>query len=120
MEKTIIISGKPTRFKCTGGFLIRYKQLTGNDPLKDMMGMFPDDKKKSKTIDIENINTEVIFNIIWVLAKTADNTIPDLLDWLDSFDEFLLEDIMVELEELLTRAFVSTIESKSKKKPIRK
>lgn len=49
------------------------------------------------------------------LAKTADKTIPDLLDWLDSFDEFPLEDIMVELEELLTRAFVSTIESKSKK-----
>ena len=32
------------------------------------------------------LDTEVIYNIIWVLAKTADKTIPPLIEWLDEFD----------------------------------
>lgn len=61
MEKTIMIDGNSTKFKCTGGFLIRYKQLTGRDPFRDIMSMVDGaDLKNSETIDLSKIDTEVI------------------------------------------------------------
>ena len=39
MEKTLTIDGKSVNFRCSGGFLIRYKELTGRDPIKDIYEM---------------------------------------------------------------------------------
>lgn len=112
MEKTLIISGKPTKFKCTGGFLIRYKQLTGRDLLKHIMSMESTDGNTYANVDEDKVDTEILFNIIWILAKTTDNNIPDLLDWLDEFESFPIAKIMMELQSLLANAFESSISSK--------
>ena len=36
------------------------------------------------------------------MAKTADRTIPDPLEWLDGFEVFPLNEIMGEVKDLLT------------------
>ena len=46
-----------------------------------------------------NFNT--MYNIIWALAKTADDTIPPPQEWLDTFDTFPIFQIFGEVKELL-------------------
>ena len=54
----------------------------------------------------------------WVLARTADPSVPDLLTWLDSFDSFPIFVVFVDLQELIISAFKTAKEVKntSKKK----
>ena len=48
------------------------------------------------------MDMEVFYDIIWTMAKTADRTIPDPLEWLDGFEVFPLNEIMGEVKDLLT------------------
>ena len=103
MEKTIIIDGKEVKFKTTGAIPLRYKQQFGTDffsALQKISG-----GKKQSEIDLE-----VFFNFAWVAAKTADKTIPAPMEWLDSFDEFPIIDLVPELQELL----MATMQTKKK------
>lgn len=122
MEKTILISGVPVQFKCTGAFLLHFKRLTGKDPIKEIVKLetiFSKKDKKNQKVKFEDISIddlEMLYEIAWVLAKTANNDILDMLDWIDSFDEFPIGDIISELVELLQKAFTTQIPSNSKKK----
>ena len=123
MEKTLVIDGKKVPFKCTGGFLLRYKELTGSDALKDIYEIDltlsgskkekgekgkgkPEDKEKD--IDFSKFDINVMYNLVWVLARTADPKVPDLLTWLDSFDDFPIFTVFTDLKELIIGAFHST------------
>lgn len=122
MEKTIDISGRPVQFKCTGSFLLKFKRLVGKDPIKSIIKLndiLPKGNKNGKSIEINKFTIddfELLYEIAWVLAKTADDTIPDMIDWIDSFEEFPIADIIVELVELLQKAFSSTLTMNNKKK----
>ena len=72
------------------------------------MNAFSEEKENYEVL--ENADFEIFYNIIWVLAKTADRTIPDPLAWLDGFDEFPLFEIIPEIQDLIAASI------KSKKK----
>lgn len=118
MEKTIVIDDRAVRFKSTGAVAVRYKAQFNRDFFKDVLKMRPLTKvanKKAEDItdeELESLDFEVFYRIIWVLAKTADNDVPDLLTWLDSFDEFPIEEVIGELYELIS----ASIQSGSSKK----
>lgn len=124
MEKTLTISNKKVRFKCTGGFLIKYRQLTGDDPIKAISNLekiMSDKSKKEISLDEISFNDLLTFyNIIWVLAKTADDSISDLDTWISSFDEFPLADILMDLLDLIQNAFKSNLSLKESKKKMEK
>lgn len=114
MEKTIEIDGKQVIFKSTGATALRYKAQFGKDFFSEIYKMEGMQKAlKSKKNDAEklaNIDFELFYNIAWVLAKTADNKIPEPLTWLDNFDTFPIMEILPELNELI----ISNIQSKKK------
>lgn len=121
MEKTLLISNREVRFKCTGGFLIKYRQLTGDDPIKAISNL--EKLSKNKKAFIEDLSFEdllTFYNMVWVLAKTADDSIGDLEDFVSSFDEFPLADILIDLLELIQNAFKSNLSIKESKKNIKK
>lgn len=106
MEKTLTIDGKQVRFKSTGGTLRRYRNQFGKDFFSDISELAPlmEQKQNGNELGYEalrHINFEVFENIAWVLAKTADDSIPDVDTWLDGFDEFPVEDILPSLMELI-------------------
>lgn len=115
MEKTITIDGKKVRFKSNGATPLRYKAQFGKDFLKEILKMSPIEKiskkKKNQEIDVkdlESLDFEVFYNIAWVMAKTADTSIEEPLEWLSSFDEFPIAEILPEMQELITASLMTT------------
>lgn len=104
MEKTIEIDNKEIRFKSTAATPLRYKAQFGKDFFSEILKLSSLDGLNSKKIDLKKIDSldfEIFYNIIWVLAKTADKTIPEPITWLDSFEEFPLFEIIPELQDLI-------------------
>ncbi|MFQ8922350.1 MAG: hypothetical protein ACLR60_10690 [Clostridium paraputrificum] len=113
MEKTIEIDNKKVSFKSTAATPLRYKAQFGKDFFVDIMKLSGLDGFNPKKIDLKKIDKldfEVFYNIIWVLAKTANKKIPDPITWLDEFEEFPLFDIIPELQDLI----LSSMQTKKK------
>jgi len=113
MEKTLVIDGREIKFKSTGATPMRYKAQFGEDFFKaiaQLGAVGSVSKKKLSLEDIEKIDFETLYNICWVLAKTADRDIPTPIDWLDSFDSFPIMDVLPELTDLI----MSSIQTKKK------
>ncbi|PEJ48218.1 hypothetical protein CN692_24230 [Bacillus sp. AFS002410] len=105
MEKTILIDGKQIRFKSTGATPLKYKAQFQKDFFVEILKLNSLKKLNAgqdiKAEDIDHVDFDVLYNIIWVMAKTADQTIPEPIEWLDQFDEFPLFDIVPKVQELL-------------------
>ena len=120
VEKTITISGKEVKFKINGSLPLRYRVQFQKDYFADIlaivpvMGMINDNKTTQENV-LANLDTTPIYNVIYLMAKTADNSIGDMVEWVGSFDDFPLFDIFMELEDLLL-ANMQTQVNKLKKK----
>lgn len=117
MEKTIEISGKQVNFKSSGAIPKRYKMQFQRDFFKDLislgvMNQETGELTEAKQLELASrIDFDVFFDIAWTLAKTADNSIPDPLSWLDGFNEFPIMEIVPELQDMIA----SSISSSKKK-----
>jgi hypothetical protein len=119
LEKIIVIDSKKVPFKTNGAIPMRYKAQFGKDYFKEILKMLPlanIKKQKKKDIDVKDLEAldfEVFYNVAWVMAKTADPSIPEPLEWLSSFDEFPLIEIFTEIQDLMN----ATLQSTKKKLP---
>lgn len=130
MEKILNIDGRNVKFKSTAAFLLRYKMQFQRDALKDIYRLQESvDQEEVTKVDeegneykeiettiknIDHLNLEVFYNLIWTLAKTADPSLPPPMEWLDGFGEFPLEEIIPELLDLLSASLGNTVQSKKK------
>ncbi len=99
MIKTLTIDGKNITFKSTGGTMMRYRNQFNSEFLTDLTAL-----AKAKT-DVSFFSSKSIEQIIWVLAKTADASIPDPQTWYDSFDEFPIYEVWGNLQDMVTASF---------------
>lgn len=115
MEKIIEFSGQKITFRATMRTLLIYKRQTGREYLADaaelrkIISTGDDgkpllDAKGKPIIDLAALNTEALCGVAWAMAKTADNSIPPMDDWLDQFDEFPMLEILTELFPMLSAA----------------
>jgi len=114
MEKILTIDGRQVKFKSTGAFLLRYKAQFGRDAIQDILRLQSAIDNKNQIKNIDTLDLEVFYNLIWTLAKTADPSIPPPLEWLDEFSEFPLMDIIPEIVDMIFSCLSSTAESKKK------
>ncbi|MGI6074733.1 MAG: hypothetical protein ACOYEA_08880 [Fermentimonas sp.] len=114
MEKILTIDGRQVKFKSTGAFLLRYKAQFGRDAIQDILRLQSAIDNKGQIKNIDTLDLEVFYNLIWTLAKTADPSIPPPLEWLDEFSEFPLMDILPEVMDMIFSCMQSTVESKKK------
>jgi hypothetical protein len=111
MEKTILIDGQKVRFKTNGATPLRYKAQFGKDYFKEIFKMLPltqINKKDTNPAALESLDFEVFYNVAWIMAKTAEPTIPEPLEWLEQFEEFPIADIFPELQELMLSSMQSS------------
>lgn len=115
MEKILTIDGRQVKFKSTGAFLLRYKAQFGRDAIQDIFRLQSSiDPKTREVKDLSALDLEVFYNLIWTLAKTADPSIPPPMEWLDSFSEFPLVDIIPEVADMIFSCLQSSATSKKK------
>ncbi len=114
MEKILTIDGRQVKFKSTGAFLLRYKAQFGRDAIQDILRLQSAIDNKDQIKNIDTLDLEVFYNLIWTLAKTADPNIPPPMEWLDEFSEFPLMDIIPEIVDMIFSCLTSTVESKKK------
>lgn len=110
MEKTVTVGGREVRFKATGGIGYRYKAQFGREYLADAM-MLEGFAASAHTVkrhgkelteyDYTKLNLELLYNLLWTLAKTADDSIPPPQEWLDSFDAFPVMDVYSQVRDIL-------------------
>lgn len=112
MEKTIKIDGRDVKFKATAATIRMYRQSTGRDLLLDMQ------KLQSVAGSGNGLSSEALNlfeDIAYVMARQADDTIPDTADeWLDSFEMFSIYSVLPQIIELWRLNEMTT--SKPKKK----
>lgn len=111
-EKVITIDGKKARFKITGQTPLMYMSMfNGSDFLKDFMSI---EQAQAKG---EAPDSLIFYKIAYCLAKKADADIPELNDWLDSFENgFPVFEIISELLPLIQSNFMTTKKKTSKKR----
>lgn len=114
MEKTVIIDGREIRFKTNGATPLKYKLQFGKDFLSEILKLSVlksiQDFENIDSSVMEKIDFEVLYNITWTFAKTADQTIPEPEQWLETFDQFPIIEVFGELQELL----IANLQSKKK------
>jgi hypothetical protein len=121
MEKTVYIDEKPVRLRSTAALPMRYKAQFRRDYFADLMKLAkvigPGAKGRKLDLskitfeDLDHFDMEVLYNMIWTMAKSADRSIPDPIEWLDQFETFPLAELLSEIKDLLENSI-----SQSKKK----
>lgn len=119
MEKILTIDGRQVKFKSTGAFLLRYKSQFRKDALQDILKLqkvkIVENEDGTKVIEnIDALDLDVFYNIVWALAKTAEPNLPPPMEWLDTFSEFPLVEILPEVIDMALSCLTSTVNSKKK------
>lgn len=121
MEKTITISGQKVPFKVDGATPVRYRVEYNRDFFADVLSLIDTlnavnvATQKGESFDVTKFDSTVMYNITYLLAKTANKNIGKMIDWIGTFDEFPLFELFGELQDLLL-ANMATIGKKNKKK----
>ena len=134
MKKEIKID-KDNKFEINTGFgwLYKYREYFGEDILPQLVpliestaGIAIETLDGDETADPREIlgeamatfaGTEIttLTNVIWALAKNADESIPKAEDWFNQFDKFPVDKILPEIFFILADTFVSTKKAQSLK-----
>lgn len=118
--KEIIIDEKKVKFAASASIPRIYRIKFNRDIIIDMKKLSDDiqndgsnDDKEESTIPIESLT--IFENVAYIMAKHADNSIPDnVYDWLDKFETFSIYTVLPELLELW-RLNTSTMSTPKKK-----
>lgn len=115
----IQIGKKSVRFKANALFPVKYKQLTKRDIFKDMKEVEKLANITAETMD--QFNIDILFDIAYTLAWFADRSIGERDEWLLSFDEFNIYEVLPQITGLLadsltTKKNIPTTPGPKKKK----
>lgn len=114
MDRLIEIDGKKVGFRATALTPRLYRHWRGRDVLVDIAKL-NQAMLKAKDEDLSIADLEVFEDLAWVMAKQYDKDVPETPEeWLDTFDTFLIYDILPEIIDLWAENQVTTSESKKK------
>lgn len=114
METTLTIDGKRVTFRKSGATMLAYKRQTGREFYADLsafLGCVNIDKEGKPIldesgmpeVDMEKFDMDYMYEMLHVMARAADRNIPsDVLDWLDTFEDFDVIGIFVQLLPMLS------------------
>lgn len=132
MIKTFNIGEVPVKINSALGWHVVYREEFGHDVTNDMMelldailGFLHDIYDEDDAINVfEKLDDETISrlvialstfeplkliqNILWAMAKNADEETPDIQTWLNGFDIFPLDTVAVDLFKEIIKTSVSS------------
>lgn len=140
MIKEINISeNQKIKLNASLGWVLRYRAQFGHDILPDLLPMLESglvlvggamdesgELEWRKLLDFGTVSSAMIsfagaefttaLNIIWAMAKNADESIPAPFDWANQFENFPLDQIIPEVLD----ALISTVVSEKNRKRLGK
>ena len=137
MEKIITIGNKEVRLSNNAAWTLEYKDQFGKDILPVMLPLVASmiegiasviseagadgeltaknlaDAVEGRSIDILSPLfgaefVDVVLNVIWAMAKAADERIEPPKKWIRQFDDFYLDEIVPEVFSMVMTGFVSS------------
>lgn len=110
MYKVIIIEGKKIPMKSTGRTARLYAQYFKKDFLSDFMNL-------QNIGNGNSVDLSIIEDLAWVMAKTANDNIPDIDEWLDQFKSpFSIPGKVDEIFEIVLNSMNTSINPKKNRK----
>ncbi|RKW14805.1 MAG: hypothetical protein D8B54_08020 [Catonella sp.] len=121
MEGMLRIDGREIRLKATAATPIRYRSEFGVDFFKDVyrFGVSGNTIAKSdsgKAVTDEELNAielDCVYRLLWAFAKEADKDILPFMEWLESFDVLPFTDCAKAISPLINKL----MQSKKQKTP---
>lgn len=80
----------------------------GTVSVEDLLSLTDDETFFNALVHLSGFEMVELVNIMWALAKTADNSIDEPERWVSQFDVFPLDDIVPEVFNLITMGVVSS------------
>lgn len=118
MRKTIKLENKKSiKINTSWNWAYIYKEYFGHDIIPDLVPAIDAFLKtftqivngeEADDLDIYGLEITTMTNIVWALAKNADENIPDVNEWLDEYDKFPLDIIVPEVVEALADSMISS------------
>lgn len=102
----LIIGGQGVHFKANALFPVKYKSEFKRDIFKDLKEI--EKMQNIKADSIDELNIDILFNIVWTLAWFGDRSIPERDEWLLSFNEFNVYEVIPQVIDLLTESLATT------------
>ncbi len=123
MEQTIKIGDVEIKLKSTAASVLQYKSVFGRDGVQDLFkltqGFYLDEKGDIGFDFGGDMDFNICFNFLWLFAKTADPEIPEIEEWLESFDipplTFVTEGIPQIMDLLISTTTPSVTEKNAPK-----
>lgn len=109
MFKVVTIEGKDIPMKSTGRTARLYARYFNKDFISSFLQL-------KKLADGETADTAIFEEIAWILAKAANDNIPEIDEWLDQFESPL--SIFKKAKDILSivdKSFGTTVNPKKKK-----
>lgn len=114
MDKLIQIDDREVGFRATALTPRLYRHWLSRDIMVDM-NRLQKAMAKAAEDELSVADLEIFENLAWVMAKQYDNSVPDSPDeWLDTFDTFVIYEILPQIIDLWARNQQTTATSKKK------
>lgn len=110
MRKTINIAGKDVALKATASTIRKYRAWFGRDLLADFQKI---QKTSVEGTEVSSEVIDIIEYLTYTMARQADPSIPEIDDWLDSFESFPIQDFVLEVVTLWADSLQIKIELKN-------
>ncbi|MCH4171930.1 MAG: hypothetical protein LKF36_11955 [Lactobacillus sp.] len=110
MEKTIVLGKKKVKLRSTAATPLIYKNQFHKDFFADMMQLASGFKEGQEVTaeDIDGIDLTVLWNFVWALAKNANPTIPEPIEFFSRYESLELETVMPQIQDLLVQSLQTT------------
>ena len=142
MKTSINISGQPVELNSSAGWLFVYREQFGHDILPDLLPLLEaaldaiinslqgvedtteldtgkllqsldEDTIQRILISLSGLEVTTLLNIVWSLAKNADDDIDAPRKWINSFDNFPLDVITPQVFTLIVESSISSKKAKA-------
>ena len=108
MERVVEIDGKEFKLKATNQTPFIYKRYFQKDFFQELAKSFNHiptnlniDKGNDRELIAENMNTTFFYELVWVLAKTANRKIPKMKEWLQNVPESSILELAVDASDMV-------------------
>ncbi len=110
MERKFEVEGQTIGAKCSAGTVRTYRNLFARDLIQDMVSL---EKELVETKTLSAASAEIAENVVYLMAKEYDDTIPAMNEWLSSFSPYFVFNVVAQVI-YMWRENLQTINSSKK------